>query len=377
MIYLDYAASTPVDKKVLDLYYDTVLKYYANPNSSHKLGIEARNLIDDSTNNIASILGVLPCEIIYTSGASESNNLVIKGICERYKNRGKHILISALEHNSIVSASTYFQERGFEVELIPVNKDGLIDITALKNLLRDDTILVSVCYVDSEIGLKQPIEAIGEILREYPNCVFHTDASQAVGKISTNFNNVDLVTITPHKFYGLNGIGIVIKKKDISLTPQINGGKSLTIYRSGTPDTASIVSLKLALEIAVENLSNRYDYIKELSEILKQELKKYKNVHINNTDASIPHTINFSVKGIKSIDLQKKLEDYNIYVSTKTSCCPIETPSKLVYALTKDKILSSTSIRVSLSHLTTKEEINEFLRVFDIIYKEYEDCGKV
>lgn len=377
MIYLDYAASTPVDKKVLALYYDTVLKYYANPNSSHKLGIEARNLIDDSTNNIASILGVLPCEIIYTSGASESNNLVIKGICERYKNRGKHILISALEHNSIVSASTYFQERGFEVELIPVNKDGLIDITVLKNLLRDDTILVSVCYVDSEIGLKQPIEAIGEILREYPNCVFHTDASQAVGKISTNFNNVDLVTITPHKFYGLNGIGIVIKKKDISLTPQINGGKSLTIYRSGTPDTASIVSLKLALEIAVENLSNRYDYIKELSEILKQQLKKYKNVHINNTDASIPHTINFSVKGIKSIDLQKKLEDYNIYVSTKTSCCPIETPSKLVYALTKDKILSSTSIRVSLSHLTTKEEINEFLRVFDIIYKEYEDCGKV
>lgn len=377
MIYLDYAASTPVDKKVLDLYYDTVLKYYANPNSNHKLGIEARNLIDDSTNNIASILGVLPCEIIYTSGASESNNLVIKGICERYKNRGKHILISALEHNSIVSASTYFQERGFEVELIPVNKDGLIDITALKSLLRDDTILVSVCYVDSEIGLKQPIEAIGEILREYPNCVFHTDASQAVGKISTNFNNVDLVTITPHKFYGLNGIGIVIKKKDISLTPQINGGKSLTIYRSGTPDTASIVSLKLALEIAVENLSNRYDYIKELSETLKQELKKYKNVHINNTDASIPHTINFSVKGIKSIDLQKRLEDYNIYVSTKTSCCPIETPSKLVYALTKDKILSSTSIRVSLSHLTTKEEINEFLRVFDIIYKEYEDCGKV
>ena len=377
MIYLDYAASTPVDKKVLDLYYDTVLKYYANPNSSHKLGIEARNLIDDSTNNIASILGVLPCEIIYTSGASESNNLVIKGICERYKNRGKHILISALEHNSIVSASTYFQERGFEVELIPVNKDGLIDITALKSLLRDDTILVSVCYVDSEIGLKQPIEAIGKILKEYPNCVFHADASQAVGKISTNFNNVDLVTITPHKFYGLNGIGIVIKKKDISLTPQINGGKSLTIYRSGTPDTASIVSLKLALEIAVENLSNRYDYIKELSEILKQELKKYKNVHINNTDASIPHTINFSVKGIKSIDLQKRLEDYNIYVSTKTSCCPIETPSKLVYALTKDKILSSTSIRVSLSHLTTKEEINEFLRVFDIIYKEYEDCGKV
>ena len=377
MIYLDYAASTPVDKKVLDLYYDTVLKYYANPNSSHKLGIEARNLIDDSTNNIASILGVLPCEIIYTSGASESNNLVIKGICERYKNRGKHILISALEHNSIVSASTYFQERGFEVELIPVNKDGLIDITALKSLLRDDTILVSVCYVDSEIGLKQPIEAIGKILKEYPNCVFHADASQAVGKISTNFNNVDLVTITPHKFYGLNGIGIVIKKKDISLTPQINGGKSLTIYRSGTPDTASIVSLKLALEIAVENLSNRYDYIKELSETLKQELKKYKNVHINNTDASIPHTINFSVKGIKSIDLQKKLEDYNIYVSTKTSCCPIETPSKLVYALTKDKILSSTSIRVSLSHLTTKEEINEFLRVFDIIYKEYEDCGKV
>lgn len=213
MIYLDYAASTPADDQVLDTFYSISKKYYANPNSIHKFGVETKNLIDNSTIDIANKLGVLKEEIIYTSGASESNNLVIKGICERYKNRGKHILISSLEHNSIVASATAMQELGFEVEIIPVKKDGFIDIDALKKMMRQDTILVSICSVDSELGLKQPIEKIGEFLKEYPNCYFHTDASQAIGKVNINFENVDLVTITPHKFYGLNGFGILIKKK--------------------------------------------------------------------------------------------------------------------------------------------------------------------
>ena len=377
MIYLDYSASTPVDNDVLELFYNTTKKYYANPNSSHKLGRKAKELIDNCTLNIANNLRILPEEIIYTSGASESNNLVIKGICERYKTHGKHILISSLEHNSIVASATVMQERGFEIELIPINKDGFIDIDSLKKMIREDTILVSICSVDSEIGIRQPIEEIGKILKEYPNCFFHTDASQAVGKVSIDFTNVDLITITPHKFFGMNGFGILIKKKNVSLKPQINGGKSTTVYRSGTPELSNIVACDKALDIALSTQKERYEYIKKLSNKVKTKLKEYTKVHINNTENSIPHTINFSIKGIKSLELQEKLENYDIYISTKTSCCPIETPSKLIYALTRDKNLSSSSIRVSISHLTTEEEISKFLRVFDLIYKEYEVNGKV
>lgn len=377
MIYLDYAASTPVDDEVLNTFYETTKKYFANPNSHHKLGLQAKELIDKSTLKIAQNLNVLPDEIIYTSGASESNNLVIKGICERYKSKGKHILISSLEHNSIVAAATIMQELGFEVELIPINKDGLIDINKLKEMIKEDTILVSVCSVDSEIGLKQPIEEIGELLKQYPNCVFHSDASQSIGKININYENVDLVTIAPHKFYGLNGFGILIKKKNIGLKPQINGGKSTTIFRSGTPNVANIVATEKALDIAITNLEERYNYVKKLSDRIKNKLKEYNNIHINNTENSIPYTINFSIKGIKSLEMAEKLEKYDIFISTKTSCCPIETPSKLVYALTKDKGLSTSSLRLSLSHLTKENEIDEFLRVFDIIYKEYENNGKI
>ena len=377
MVYLDYAAATPIDNEVLDTYYEISKKYYANPNSSHKMGLEAKELIKECTNNIANTLNVLPEEMIYTSGATESNNLVIKGICERYKNRGKHILISALEHNSIVSAVTSMSEKGFEVEVIPVTKEGIIDIEALKDMLRKDTILVSICTVDSEIGLKQPLNEISKVLKEYPNTIFHTDASQAVGKVDIDYSLVDLATITPHKFYGPTGIGILVKKKNIDLKPQIEGGKSTTIYRSGTPSLPLIAASSKAISLAINNQNNRNNHIKELSNIVKDTLSKYNNVYINNTNDSIPHTINFSIKGIPALEVQRKLEEHNIYLSTKTSCCPIETPSKLVYALTKDKSLSSSSLRLSISHLTTKEEIDIFLQAFNSIYKEYEENGKI
>lgn len=377
MVYLDYAAATPIDNEVLDTYYEISKKYYANPNSSHKMGLEAKELIKECTNNIANTLNVLPEEIIYTSGATESNNLVIKGICERYKNRGKHILISALEHNSIVSAVTSMSEKGFEVEVIPVTKKGIIDIEALKDMLRKDTILVSICTVDSEIGLKQLLNEISKVLKEYPNTIFHTDASQAVGKVDIDYSLVDLATITPHKFYGPTGIGILVKKKNIDLKPQIEGGKSTTIYRSGTPSLPLIAASSKAISLAINNQNHRNNHIKELSNIVKDTLSKYNNVYINNTNDSIPHTINFSIKGIPALEVQRKLEEHNIYLSTKTSCCPIETPSKLVYALTKDKSLSSSSLRLSISHLTTKEEIDIFLQTFNSIYKEYEENGKI
>ena len=377
MVYLDYSAATPPEEEVLKTFYDISKRYYANPNVSHGFGLEAKRIVDESTKLIANLLGVMEEEVIYTSGASESNNLVIKGICQRYKNRGKHILISSLEHTSITKSATVMQSLGFEVEIIPVTKDGVVDLDNLKSMLRDDTILVSVCSVDSELGLVQPIEEIGKILKDYPNCIFHTDASLSVGKVGIDYSSAHLITVTPHKFYGLVGCGILIKKKDVFLIPQIDGGRSTTIYRSGTPEVASIRAASVALSIALSKEDERFEYVKKLSSYLKGELAKYKNVYINNTKNSIPHTINFSVKKINSADIQKKLSDNQIYVSTKTSCCPVNTPSKLVYALTKDKALSSSSLRVSISHLTTKNDIDEFLRVFDVIYKEYEKDGKI
>lgn len=371
MVYLDYAASTPVNAEVLDTYNKLTKEYYANPNSNHKLGKKSKELVDEYTKDIALKLGVLPEEIIYTSGATEANNLAIKGICERYKSFGKHILISALEHNSIVASAVKMQTLGFEVEVVPVRSDGLIDIEALKKMLRDDTILVSICSVDSEIGLVQPIDKIKEVLKNYPHCLLHTDATQGFGKINLDLTIPDLVTLAPHKFYGLTGMGLLIKKKEIGLVPQIDGGKSTTIYRAGTPELPSIGALDKAIEIALKNIDNNYNYVEKLNVLIKDKLKQYKNVVINSRDNSLPFTINFSIKNVKSLKIVESLEDKEIYVSAKTSCCPIESPSKLVYALTKDKAIASTAVRVSLSHLTKEEEVKEFLQVFDDIYKGY------
>lgn len=370
MIYLDYASATPVEQDVLNCYVDVTKKCFGNPNSNHDFGYKAKKVIDDATNKIADILNIYSDEIIYTSGATESNNLAILGTAHRYKNFGNHILVSSLEHNSVMSACLRLQEEGFEVELIPVNKNGLIDIDILRTMIRPTTILVSVTSVDSELGIKQPIEEIASLLNNYEHVIFHTDDSQGFGKVNINFANVDLVTIAPHKFYGLMGISLLIKKRNVELKPIILGGKSTTVYRSGTPNTNLIASTAIAIEKAYNNLNNRFRYVEELHDYLIDLLKQNKDVIINSTDNSLPFTINISVKGIKSVLFVERLNSNGVLVSSKTSCCPIMTPSKLVYALTKDKGRASSSIRISLSHLTTKEEIDEFIKIFNKVYKE-------
>ncbi|MBR2712793.1 MAG: cysteine desulfurase [Bacilli bacterium] len=376
MIYLDYAANSPVDKEVLDVFNEATIKYFANPNSFHRLGVEAKEAIDNASKNIAKYLGVNKDEIIYTSGASESNNLVIQGLCERYKSRGKHIIISKLEHNSIVAPAQRMQGLGFEVDMVGFTKEGLVDIEELKSLIRDDTILVSITSVDSELGIRQPIEEIGKLLKKYDNLYFHTDASQVIGKDHIDFSDVDLVTIAPHKFYGINGIGLLIKKENVSLKPIIYGGKSTTIYRSGTPVTASIIALDKALELATKNLDSRIKYIKELNNYVRDYLSKNKDIVINSSINSIPNTINFSIRGVVAKDFVLALSDKDVFVSSKTSCCPDNSPSKSVYALTNDKSLANSSIRVSLSHLTTKEELDEFFKIFNETYLEFKDGKK-
>lgn len=368
MIYLDYSATTPVNKEVLKTFNDICINYPGNSNSIHSLGVKSKCQEELSTSKIAELLNVKESEIIYTSGASESNNTAIKGIALKYQNRGKHIITTNLEHSSIIGPLNYLSKLGFEIDFVNIKEDGLVDLEHLKKLLRNDTILVSITAVDSEIGLKQPIEEISEILKEYPKCYFHVDCTQAIGKIKIDFSKIDLASLSAHKFYGLKGIGILYKKENIDIEPLIHGGKSTTIYRSGTPPLPLIASLAKALEIVSQDIDKHYDYVSKLNKIIINKLKSYSNVTINSTNNSIPHTINFSLKNIKPETFVHALESDEVYISTKSACSKSNTISKSVYALTKDETLSFTTLRISLSYLTTEEEVNNFLNIFDKHY---------
>ena len=366
MTYLDYSATTPVDKSVLESFNKTCLEYIGNPNSLHKLGVKSKQLEESATKQIADLLNVKENEIIYTSGSSESNNLAIKGICERYERIGKHIITTNLEHSSIYGPIGYLQKKGYEIEFVKTI-NGLVDINDLKNKLRNDTVLVSIASVNSEVGIKQNIEEIGNLLKDY-NCYFHVDATQSIGKVNINFENVDLLSFSAHKIFGLKGIGCLIKKEKVDLTPSIHGGKSTTVYRSGTPALPLIVSLSKALRLAITDIDNKYNYIKDLNSYLKEELSKYDDVYINSNNYSIPHILNTSILGIKPETMLHALEEKDIYISTQSACSSGNT-SLSVMSITNDVERAKSSIRISLSSLTTMEEVKYFLSVFDDCYK--------
>ena len=372
MIYLDYSATTPVDKRVLDTFNKVCIEYPGNVNSLHKLGAKSALLADYATEEIAKMLKVNKNEIIYTSGASESNNTAIKGICERYKSRGKHIITTNLEHSSVIAPFNYLaEEEGFEVDFVKINDKGIVYLEDLKRLLREDTLMVSVCMVDSEIGLKQPIKEIAKILKDYPKCFFHVDCTQALGKINIDLIGVDLASFSGHKIYGLKGIGLLYKKDNIVITPLIHGGKSTTVYRSGTPALPLMVSMMKAMELIIPNVDKNYEYIRKLNKKICDKLKEYPLVHINSTENSIVHTINFSLKDVKPETFVHALEEEEVYISTKSACSKADSMSSSVYAITKDKDLANHSLRISLSYMTTEEEINKFLEIFDKLYKKY------
>lgn len=370
MIYLDYSSTTPVDKSVLDSFNKANLDFIGNANSLHGLGNDCKKLIDSASIQIADILNVKPNEIIYTSSSSESNNLAIKGVGLKYQNRGKHIITSNYEHSSTYGALDFLKTLGFEISYVKSDEFGIIDLNDLKKIIRDDTILVTINHVNSELGLIQPIEKIGELLKSYPKCFYHVDFTQSIGKIIVNLQNVDLASFSAHKIYGLKGISCLIKKEKILLEPLIHGGKSTTNYRSGTPAHPLIVSMSKALRLATNNIDEKYKYVKELNNYLKNKLEKYKDVYINSHNCCIPHILNISIIGIKPETFINVLSSHGIYVSTKSACSEENSFSESVYDLTKDKTRAESSIRISLSYLTTKEEINEFLKVFEKCYND-------
>lgn len=371
MIYLDYAANTPVREEVLTVFAETSRKYIANPNSSHSLGLQAKERLDECTLRILTLLGVQEREIVYTSGATESNNLAIKGVAAAYKNRGRHIISTYLEHSSVNGALSFLQNTGYEVDYVELSKDGLVDLDHLKELLRADTILVSVCYVDSEAGLRQPIEEIGALLSGHPYCFFHVDATQAVGKIPVSFEGVDLFTFSPHKFYGLNGCGALIKKSSVLLEPMIHGGISTTAYRSGTPALSLVAATDEALFLAYTDLEKNLLCVKNLNDQLRAELRQFRNVRINSTLHSTPFILNISLPGVKIPAILAEFEKNDVFLSSKSACCAPNTISRPVYALTHDRKAAMSTLRISLSHLTTTQDIASFLEHFDNCCKKF------
>lgn len=369
MIYLDNSATTMVDDRVLETFNKVCKNYPGNSNSLHSLGIKSKELEDYATEKISSLLGVKSSEIIYTSGASESNNTVLKGVASKYKNRGNHIITTPLEHSSVLETCKYLESKGFVIDYVKIKDNGLIDIDDLERLLTDKTILVSVAYVDSELGIKQDIDTIGKIVKKHPKCYFHVDATQAIGKIKVDPTNIDFISMSAHKIFGLKGIGLLIKKDNIVIDNLIHGGKSTTIYRSGTPALPLICSLMKALELVIPNIDKNYEYVSLLSNKIKDNLEKYDNIHINSTENSIPYIINFSVIGVKPETFIHTMEEEDIYLSTRSACSTSDI-SLSVDSIYHNREISMSSIRISLSYKNTEEEIDKFIKVFDKIYNK-------
>ena len=362
MIYLDYSATTPVDYEVIDTYSKVCKEFIGNPNSLHKLGLDAKKLIDASTKQIAKILGFKDSEIIYTSGASEANNTAIKGVVSKYSNRGKHIITTELEHSSIVAPLNYLQSKGYEVDFVKLDSNGLVDLEDLEKLIRDDTVLVSIASVNSEVGIKQDLKKIREVLKKNPKTIFHSDVTQSIGKEKIDLSYVDLASMSCQKFFGMKGIGALYKREGLVIDPLIHGGKSTTIFRSGTPATPLIASFAKALRLVYEDFNKRDKYIHELNKYFIDKLSDL-DVEINSNSYCVPQVVNLSIKGIKPETMQHALEEHDIYISTQTACSTGDY-SRAVYAVTHDKERASHSVRVSLSYKTTYEEIDEFIDVF-------------
>ena len=374
MIYLDYSANMPADPEVLEAFCTAERAFIGNANSNHVAGQQARSEMERAVQAIAARMGALPEEVILTSGASEANNLAIKGIARASRHVGRHIISTPLEHASVSGALTALQEQGWEIDLLDIRRDGTVDVEQLRTLLRKDTVLVAVGWVDSELGTVQPVPEIASLLKAFPQCRLHVDATQAVGKIPLSFEGVDTLSFAPHKFGGLNGSGVLLKRRGLVLEPLIHGGASTTIYRSGTPAVGLAVATARALELALENLEDRRAVVQAHNDRLRAALSAYPKLRINSPAGAVPHILNLSVEGVRGAAAQRALSARGVCVSVKSACSVGNTPSRAVYAVSHDRKNALNSWRISLSHRTTAAELDAFLSIFDECYREGFSC---
>ena len=372
VIYLDNAATSKVHPEVLESFNQITLKYFANPSSIHALGQEAQRLLEKSREQILNLFNLKHHEVIFTSGATEANNLAIKGYAFANRGRGNHIITTAIEHPSVLNTVKQLEKYGFEVTILPVNEKGIIEVNSLKAAIKDDTILVSIMSVNNETGAINPIKEVGEILKDYPKIAFHVDMTQAIGKIDIPLDNIDLFSFAGHKIHGLLGSGALIKEKKIILEPLNNGGGQENNLRSGTNTLALSASLAKALRLAINTQKENYEKVSRLRDYLLSYLKdnpdKY---HLNSFDLANPYIVNFSLLEHKASVVVEALSNKGIMVSSLSAChSKNEDYSYVIYAMNQDMKLAHNTIRVSFSYENTVDDVNALIRGLKQIVKE-------
>ncbi len=364
MTYLDYSTTTPISLDALDAYNKIAKDYWGSVYANNHLGEEAKKMLDKATHEISNMFHIMDSEIIYTSGASEANNMALIGVALANHKRGKHLIVSKLEHPSIYQICSYLESIGFEISYVNNDEDGLILFDDLKKLIRPDTILVSISAVNYETGVRQPLKMLRQIIKkENDQTLFHSDLSQAIGKMSVSFRDIDLGSVSAHKFYGPKGIGFLYRNSQVNITPIMYGAKK-SGDKPWTIPLPLVVSMKEALKVAIRDLEKREKYIALLNERVISKLAKIEGIKINYTKYSLPHIINISFTNPSSLTLSNALANKDIYVSVNN---PGEICSS-VMAIYNDLERSKSCMRISLSHLTTVLEINRFLETFEVEY---------
>ena len=372
VIYLDNAATSKVHPEVLDSYNQITLKYFANPSSIHFLGQESHRLLEKSREQILNLFKLTHHEVIFTSGATEANNLAIKGYAFANKGRGNHIITSATEHPSVLNTVKQLENYGFEVTILPVNKQGIVEVNSLKEAIKDNTILVSIMSVNNETGAINPIKEIGELLKSYPKIAFHVDMTQAIGKAGIPLDNIDMFSFAGHKIHGLLGSGALIKEKKIILEPLNTGGGQENNLRSGTNTVALSASLAKALRLAIKGQQENYQKVSNLRDYLLSYLKDNPDIYrINSYSLDNPYILNFSLINHKASVVVEALSNKGIMVSSLSAChSKNEDYSYVVYAMNQDMKLAHNTIRVSFSYENTVDDVNALIRGLKQIMKE-------
>ena len=376
MIYFDNSATTPIFPQSLDAYVKTSQRIIGNPSSLHDLGNQANRLLQQARKQIADLIHVEPEEIYFTSGGTEGDNWVLKGTMIEKREYGNHMIISGVEHPAVSETAEQLKELGIEVSIAPVDKRGFVRVDELKELIRKETVLVSVMAVNNEVGSIQPIQEISDLLDDFPKIHFHVDAVQAIGKVPFSqwlTERVDFATFSAHKFHGPRGTGFIYWKKGRRLAPLLTGGGQERNQRSGTENVPGIVAMVKALRLSLEIKEQKPEQTQRLKVALINALKTYEKVTIfsEGTDYA-PHILCFALKGIRGEVLVHALEEKQIFVSTTSACSSRKhMASSTLHAMHVPNDLATSAVRISLDENNSLAEVEQFMIIFKQLYKKF------
>lgn len=375
MIYFDNSATTKPYPEALATYTEVATRIWGNPSSLHNLGSQATRILEASRKQIAELIGKKADEIYFTSGGTEGDNWILKGVAFEKAPYGKHIIVSDIEHPAIKESAAWLKTQGFEVDYAPVDARGFVKVDALANLLRLDTTLVSVMAINNEIGSIQPIHDIAALLEDRPTISFHVDAVQALAKVATEVylpERVDFATFSSHKFHGLRGVGFVYIKEGKKITPLLTGGGQEKEMRSTTENVAGIAATAKALRLAMENQEAFASKTQQMKEVIRKELANYPDVTIfSGEDHFAPHILTFGIKGVRGEVVVHAFEEFDIYISTTSACSSkAGKPAGTLIAMGVDKSIAQTAVRLSLDLENDMSQVEQFLTKFKLIYEQ-------